>query len=116
MCDQVGILQARTDARFKIGQRLIAGDHGWQLVDVAVIDNLEQLFLRPLGCVLRAKVIHNQQRYAADLSDAVLEAGIGGIAVRETQPIQQVWHGQEECADAHPHRLVGDRCSEVSFA
>jgi len=88
MGDQVGVLQARTDARFEVGQGLIAGDDGGQMVDVAVIDDLEELFLRPRCGVLRAKIVHDQQGDGADLGDALFKAGVGGVAVRETQPVQ----------------------------
>ena len=114
--DQVGVLQAGTDAGFKVIEGLVAGDHGGQLVDVAVIDDLEEFFLRPRGGVLRAKIVHNQQWNGADLGETLLKAGVGGAAVRETQPVEQIRHGQEEGADAHAHRLVGDGCGEVRFA
>jgi len=81
-----------------------------------VIDDLEELLLRPRGGVLRAKIVHDQQGNGADLGDALFKAGIGGVAVRETQPVQQVRHGQEERADAHADSLVGDSRGEVRFA
>lgn len=116
MRDQVGVLQAGTDAGFKVVQRLVAGNDRWKLVDVAVVDDLEELFLRPGGRVLGAEVVHDQKRNRADLGEAVFKAGIGGVAVGEAQPVEQIGHGEEERADAHAHRLVGDCRCEVGLA
>ena len=39
--------------------RLVGGDHRGQIGRVAVVHDLEQLFLRPLGAALGAKVVQD---------------------------------------------------------
>ncbi len=70
--DKLGIIQPRTDALFDIALSHVCGDHHRKLVDIAIIDNLKQLFLRPFCGVLRAEVIQNQQASPANIFEIVL--------------------------------------------
>ena len=61
-CDQLGVFEARANAPLDLLQQQVGGHYQGQAVDVAEVDDLEQLFLRPRGGVVRAKIVHHQQR------------------------------------------------------
>jgi hypothetical protein len=112
---QLGILQPRADALFDLFQAEIGGDHRRQPVDVAIIDDLEELFLRPTGRILRAEIIQHQQAHVFDLLKAFFE-GRFGISVGKTQRIEHIWHGDEEGWHTQADGEIGDRGCQVRFS
>lgn len=58
---QLWVFQARADAAFDLVQGQVGGHHQRQLVDVAIINDLEEFFLSPVGGVLRAEIVQHQQ-------------------------------------------------------
>ena len=105
--DQFRVRQPRPDARLDLIQREIGGDDGRQLIDVAIVDDLEQFLLRPAGGILCAKVVQHQELGIADVVEAFFEGGVLA-GVGEAQRIQQIGHGQEESWHAHADGVVGD--------
>ena len=113
--DQFGIRQPRADALVDLVQQQIAGHDRRQLVDVAVVDDLEELFLRPARGILGAKVVQHQQLRRADLVKALLEGRILAV-VGGAQRVEQVRNRQEERRHTHADRKVRGRGRQVRLA
>ena len=56
------VLEPRTEALVELADRLVGRDHRRQAGCVAVIHDLKQLFLGPLGAALGSHVVEDQQR------------------------------------------------------
>ncbi len=113
--DEFGVAEPRADAPLDLVERQVGGHHQWQLVDVAMVDDLEEFFLRPGGGVLRAEVIQDQQRRLANFFEALLETFFGR-AVGEAQRIEQIGHGDENSGQTNGDGEVGDAGGEMRFA
>ena len=91
--DHFGVHQAGADSTVKAAQRIVAGNHRCQVVDITIIEDLEHFFLRP-GCgVLRAKIVQYQEGYIPNPFKAFFKRIRAAFGISETQPIQQVGHG-----------------------
>ncbi len=91
------------------------GDDNREAVDIAVIEDLEQLLLGPGGGILGAEIVQDQQRCVADLFEAFFEGGFGAL-IGEAQPVQQVGDGEKQGGDAQLDGLVGDSSGQVGLA
>ncbi len=112
--NQFAVLQPGADALINLAEIQVGGQQRGEAVDVAVVDDLEKFFTRPICRVLRAEVIQHQKAHPADFLKALLEGGLIRT-VAEAQPIQQVGHRQEERRDAHRDHFSGNRGSQVGF-
>ena len=112
---KLGIGQSRADAAFDLFERQIGCDQGRQAVDVAEVQDLEQLLPRPLGGVLGSEIIEDEQGCLADLFEALLKSHVFCV-VGEAQRIEHVRHSQEERRDAQADALIGDGRRQVGLA
>ena len=87
--NEVGVLNPGADSAIEIVNYHVAGDHGRQLVHIAVIDDLEDLFLGPGGGVLGAEIVQDQQGDLSNFFKALLKAHLRA-AIGKPQPVQQV--------------------------
>ncbi len=113
---QVGIDQARGDARVEILQPLIRRDHRRQPIVVAVVEDLEELLLRPRGAVVCAQIVQDQQRRVADGVEPLVEARRAVRRVGRPQMIEQVGHDHEEHRVAQRDAEIGDGGGQVRLA
>ncbi len=111
----LGIREARTDPAFDLLQPQIGGDHRRQIVEIAVIQQLEEFFLRPGGGVLGAEIVQHQQRHLPDFVEAGREAVVGTFE-GSPQPIEQVRRGEEQRGDAVIDGEIGDGRRQMGFA
>ncbi len=112
--DQGDILKTRADAPIQVAGLQVSGNHQRQAVQVAVIQNLEEFFLRPGRGVLGAQIIQHQQAHVANFFKALLKGG-ARVAVGKAHPVQQIGDGEEQGGRAQVDGLVGDGCSQVGF-
>ena len=113
--DQFAILQPRAHPPIELDQVEIGGDDGRELLDIAVIDDLVELLLRPGGGVLGTEVIQHQQADIPDLLETALKRGFRGIVGRP-QPVQQVWHSEEEGGHTETDHEIRHRGRKVGLA
>src|SRR5450759_4098018 len=113
--DQVGVFQTGANAPVDLVRLLVGGDYSCQVIDVAVVDDLEQLFLGPGGGVLGAQVIQHQQADVADFVESIFKGRIRTV-VGKTQPVQKVGNGQEKGRYAQADVVIGNGGSQVSFS
>ncbi len=112
---QFRVLQAGTDARFDLVQRQVGGHHQRQAVDVTVVDDLEEFFLRPGGGILRAEIVQHQKLGSSDLFEALFEGGVIAV-IGEAQGVEQVGDSEEKGRHAHLHGIVGNGGRQVGLA
>ena len=113
--DHLWIFQPGADTAFNLVQGQVGGNHRWQTVDIAIVDNLKELFLSPRGGVVSSEVIQHEQPGFANLVEPLFEAGFG-VVVAEAQGIEQVGHSQKQSWHAHRDREVGDSRCQVGLA
>ena len=74
-----GVQQPGAYTPFDLLHGKVGGDHQGELVDVPVVQNLEELLLRPAGGVLCAEIIQDQQRGPADRFEPLFKSGYSGF-------------------------------------
>ena len=87
-----------------------------QGVVVAVVDNLEQLFLGPRRRAVSAKVVENQHRHVAHLLEQLVvgELAVGGVG--GPQVVQKIGHHDEEGGLLPLDAAVGNGRGQVGLA
>ncbi len=76
LCDKVRVGETRADPGFDLIEQKIGGYHRRQFVDVTIVDNLKQFFLRPAGCILRPEVIQDEQLGVTDFIETAFKGCI----------------------------------------
>src|SRR3972149_1444379 len=80
-----------------------------------MVEDLEELLTRPLGGVVRAEVVEDQEWGAADPFEGLFEGCVFGVE-RGAQRVQQTGDGQEKRRYADLDRFVGDGRRQVRLA
>ncbi len=92
--NQLRIEQTRANAGIDVLQREIGGHHDWQAVDITIIEDLKQFFLRPARRILSAKIVQDKDWRPSNLFKPAFEAHLL-VLVREAQAVQKIWDRDE---------------------
>ena len=103
------------DARRQFGVELFdgpgCGDDGWQPGDIAMVDDLVELFARPGRGAFGAQVVQHEQRRSSDFLKAFVVAHGAGRIECCAEVIEQVRHNYKEHRVALVIPMIGDgRC------
>ena len=108
--------QAHAQALVEAVDAEVGGDDRRQLGVVAVVEDLEELFLRPGRRVLRAEVVEDEHRRVAHLLEQHVVGHLAVRAVGGAQVVEEVGHDDEQRRLAALDAAVGDRGGDVGLA
>ena len=85
-------------------------------LSVAVIQDLEQLFLRPRRAALRSEIVEDQQRRRLDGLEQIVVRDVAARCERGSQMVEQIGHDGEEDLDPELDLAIGNRRREMRLA
>ncbi len=112
---QAGILDAAEYTRVKLIQVLCSGHYRGQLIQMAVIDQLEKLLVCPGSWGLLTQRVKDQQRGTAYLFKATVQGNGAAGAKRGAQVVQQVRDADQHGRLSQVGTLVGNGSCQVGF-
>src|SRR5438094_725079 len=92
---QVGVAQARRDARVQAVNVNVGGYDSGEAVVVAVVEYLVQFLYRPRCGLLRSQVVYDKEVDRAYLLEAFVVGDIAAGGVGGAQLVEQVWRDSE---------------------
>ena len=115
-CGHIGVHHARADAHIDLLQPVIGGNYSRQTGVIAMVEDLEELFLGPGGAALGAQIIKNEQGGVAHLVKpfVVRRRAIGRKG--SAQVVQQVRDDDKEHRQPALDGPVGNGCRQVGLA
>ena len=111
-----GVHQARAQALVELVGREVRRDDRGQAHVEAVVDDLEQLLLRPRRRRLRAQIVEDEDGRVADALEQLVVAHLGAGAVGGAQVVEEVGHDHEKRRLAAFDDAVHSCGGDVRFA
>jgi hypothetical protein len=95
---------------------LVRGYDGGQADIVAIIKDLEELFLRPGSTAFRAQIVKDKKGSVADLLKLFIKADEAVGSEGGAQMVEQIGNGHKQDWQAMLYQVVGNSRREVGLA
>jgi hypothetical protein len=113
---QPRIEQAGPHAGLQHLEVLIRGDDRWELLVIAMVDQLIELLASPWSRMLCSQIVQNEQVGTPDLLEPVVISNAARWVERRSKLIEEVWyHAKINASLTSRHDVVGDRGREMRF-